>query len=137
MDYKAKNNTLKGFGKDYSGKDLFSEQCDILMPCAAQKVLTTENAPNVKAKIILEGANGPTTPAADKILQSKGVLQVPDMFVNSGGVTVSYFEYLKNINHVSFGKLTMRRQHQLINEIFNSINEGLGGKGKVCFLKAA
>lgn len=97
------------------------------MPCATQKVLTRENADKVQAKIILEGANGPVTPAADEILRKKGVLMIPDMYCNAGGVTVSYFEFLKNINHVSYGKLSSKREANTIQEIFDSINECLGG----------
>ncbi|XP_054083468.1 glutamate dehydrogenase, mitochondrial-like [Zeugodacus cucurbitae] len=93
------------------------------MPCSTQKVLTVENANSVQAKMILEGANGPSTPAADEILRKKNVLIIPDLFCNAGGVTVSYFEYLKNINHVSYGKMNVKREKAIINEIFNSMNE--------------
>lgn len=93
------------------------------MPCATQKVITSENAGDIKAKLILEGANGPTTPAGEQILLDKGVLIVPDLYCNAGGVTVSYFEYLKNINHVTYGKMSSKRSSQLIFEIVNSINE--------------
>lgn len=124
MEYKDQKKTLKGYSKAKEGKeDLLTAECDILMPCAKQKVITSENAKDVKAKMILEGANGPTTPAAEKVLLEKGILVVPDLFCNAGGVTVSYFEYLKNINHVPYGKMTAKSTSHLIYGIMDSINE--------------
>ncbi len=95
--YQAKG-TLAGFGgaKEIPSKDLLEVDCDLLIPAAVEGVINEHNAEKIKAKYILELANGPTTPQADKILEKKGVIVVPDFLANAGGVTVSYFEQVQN-----------------------------------------
>jgi glutamate dehydrogenase (NAD(P)+) len=88
--------------------DALELDCDVLIPAALENQLTSSNAPRVKAKIVLEGANGPTTIDADEILRARRVLVIPDIYANAGGVVVSYFEWLKNLSHVRFGRLGPR-----------------------------
>ncbi len=107
--------------------DALEMQCDILIPAALENVIDGENAPRVKAKIIGEAANGPLTPEADDILGKKGALVVPDMYLNAGGVTVSYFEWLKNLSHVRYGRLEKRFTENLNAHILGQMEE-LSGK---------
>ncbi len=94
----AEHQTLEGFdgGEPISNEKLLELECDVLLPAALEHVITTKNAVNVKAKIVCEGANGPTSAGADAILDEKGVFVVPDILANAGGVTVSYFEWVQN-----------------------------------------
>lgn len=101
--------------------------CDILIPAALENQLTESNAPNIKAKIIIEGANGPTTPGAEQILVKKGSILIPDMYANAGGVTVSYFEWLQNLSHVRFGRLQKRFDESTNRNILDAV-ENLTGK---------
>lgn len=102
-------------------------ECDILIPAALENVINKENAPRVKAKIIGEAANGPLTPEADEEFIKRGILVVPDMYLNAGGVTVSYFEWLKNLSHVRYGRLEKRFTENLNTHILGQIEE-LSGK---------
>ncbi|QNA45794.1 Glu/Leu/Phe/Val family dehydrogenase [Lacibacter sediminis] len=107
--------------------DALELDCDILIPAALENVINGDNAPRIKAKIIGEAANGPLTPDADEVFAAKGVLVVPDMFLNAGGVTVSYFEWLKNLSHVRYGRLEKRFTENLNTNILGQM-EFLSGK---------
>ena len=87
----------KGYGKDITHAELLELEVDVLAPCALENQITSENADRIKAKVITEGANGPTTPEADEILFKKGIIVIPDILANSGGVVVSYFEWVQNL----------------------------------------
>ena len=106
--------------------DLLEMECDILIPAALENVINGENAPRVKAKIIGEAANGPCTPEADEVFTSKGILCIPDMYLNAGGVTVSYFEWLKNLSHVRYGRMEKRFTENLNTHILGQIEEMTG-----------
>jgi len=108
--------------------DALELDCDILIPAALENVIDGNNAPRIKAKIIGEAANGPLTPEADDILAAKGVLVIPDMYLNAGGVTVSYFEWLKNLSHVRYGRLEKRFTENANINILHQIEELTGKK---------
>ena len=97
--YKAEHGVLEGFpGADaITNEELIEIDCDVLTPCALEQVITAENAPRIRAKMICEGANGPTTPEADEILEDRGILVLPDVLANAGGVVVSYFEWVQGL----------------------------------------
>jgi len=108
--YFQEKGTLEGYPKAKESTStnplsFMEKPCDILIPAATEKSLHKGNAPNLKCKAVVEGANGPTTFAAEEILSQRGVVVCPDLLINGGGVTCSYFEWLKNIDHVSPGKL--------------------------------
>lgn len=107
--------------------DALELDCDILIPAALENVINGENAQRIKAKIIGEAANGPCTPEADEVFIQKGILCVPDMYLNAGGVTVSYFEWLKNLSHVRYGRLEKRFSENMNTHILGQIEE-LSGK---------
>jgi glutamate dehydrogenase (NAD(P)+) len=108
--------------------DALELECDILIPAALENVIDANNAPKIKAKIIGEAANGPLTPEADEIFAKKGVLVIPDMYLNAGGVTVSYFEWLKNLSHVRYGRLEKRFTENANINILHQIEELTGKK---------
>lgn len=106
--------------------DALELDCDILIPAALENVINGENAGRVKAKIIGEAANGPLTPEADEILIEKGAIVIPDMYLNAGGVTVSYFEWLKNLSHVRYGRLEKRFTENQNKNMLEQIEELTG-----------
>jgi glutamate dehydrogenase (NAD(P)+) len=108
--------------------DALELECDILIPAALENVINESNADRVKAKVIGEAANGPCTPEADEIFAKKGIVVVPDMYLNAGGVTVSYFEWLKNLSHVRYGRLEKRFTENLNEKILGQIEELTGKK---------
>lgn len=107
--------------------DALEMECDILIPAALENVINAENAPRLKAKLIGEAANGPITPEADEILAKKGIVIIPDMYLNAGGVTVSYFEWLKNLSHVRYGRLE-KRFNENMNGLIVAQMETMTGK---------
>jgi glutamate dehydrogenase (NAD(P)+) len=116
----AKHDTIKGFPDAKmveDGASLLEGACDILIPAALEGVINLENAERIQAPLIVEAANGPVTAGADEILRDKGVVIIPDMYANAGGVTVSYFEWVKNLSHIRFGRMQRRNEesrHQLL-----------------------
>ncbi|MBA3680674.1 MAG: Glu/Leu/Phe/Val dehydrogenase [Bacteroidetes bacterium] len=120
LEYAAKNNrVLKGFtgATEIKHDDLLISKCDVLVPAALQNVITEENAGKIQAKLIVEGANGPTTPEADPILDEKKIICVPDILANSGGVTVSYFEWVQNKAGYYWTEEEVNTKHDLKMEI--------------------
>lgn len=106
--------------------DALELACDILIPAALENQIHEGNAANIKARIIGEAANGPVTAEAEDILNQKGIMVIPDIYLNAGGVTVSYFEWLKNLSHVRFGRLGKRFDETLNNNIISAVEEMTG-----------
>jgi glutamate dehydrogenase (NAD(P)+) len=131
FEYRKRTGSLLGFPGATDilrTADALELDCDVLVPAALENVLTGENAARIKAKIILEGANGPTTPQADEVFKKKGIMVIPDVFANAGGVTVSYFEWLKNLSHVRLGRLDRRRQAATEMRLLQAIEVATGKK---------
>src|SRR6185295_11989410 len=103
-------------------------ECDVLIPAALERTITEQNAPRIKARILGETANGPTTVGAERILLDRGVFIVPDVFLNAGGVTVSYFEWLKNLSHVRFGRLSKRFEEASNKTILSALERLTGAE---------
>jgi len=108
----VKNGTIKGYPATFveNGASALEMACDILIPAAMEGVINLSNAARIQAPLIIEAANGPITYGADEILRKKGVVIMPDMYANAGGVTVSYFEWVKNLSHIRFGRMQRRAE---------------------------
>ncbi|MCH7955447.1 MAG: Glu/Leu/Phe/Val dehydrogenase, partial [Candidatus Marinimicrobia bacterium] len=126
IQHKKETGSVIGFAgaEDISNEDLLIIDCDVLIPAALENVLTEKNAADVKAKIIAEAANGPTTPEADKILEKKNVFIIPDILANAGGVTVSYFEWVQNVQHLFWKEEEINeRLRTIMDKAFTSVVE--------------
>jgi glutamate dehydrogenase (NAD(P)+) len=132
FEHVKRHGTVKGYtgGTPCTGDDVLTADCDVLVPASVGGVLTKRVAEGVRARIVLEGANGPCTPEADEIFEQKGVLVVPDILANAGGVTVSYFEWVQNLQHVTWDEervnteleRTMRDAYEKVGQISRSRN---------------
>ncbi len=116
--FKGETGTVAGFsgGEKISNKELLEYECDVLVPAALEKVITADNAPRIKAKIVAEAANGPTLPEADEILHERGIMVLPDILANAGGVTVSYFEWVQDLQELFW-------EEQMVNDRLRRIME--------------
>jgi glutamate dehydrogenase (NAD(P)+) len=129
MRHRKETGSIMNFAKATNlarREDGLELDCDILIPAALENQITAENAPRIKAKIIGEGANGPVTAEADDLLQAMGVLVVPDVYINAGGVTVSYFEWLKNLSRVRLGRMEKRFEQAAYERILQLIEKETG-----------
>ena len=114
--------SIKGFpGFSNKGSELLEADADILIPAAMELVITEENASRIKAPIIVEAANGPISSDADKILNTNNKIIIPDLYANAGGVTVSYFEWIKNLSRIRFGRLQRRAQENQLSSLIGGI----------------
>ena len=128
-EYKKEHGKVEGFPEAQffkNGKQLLEHPCDILIPAAMEGVIDHLNAERIQAKVIAEAANGPLTYEADRILCDKGTFIIPDAYLNAGGVTVSYFEWLKNLSHVRFGRMDRRLAETQGQKIIDAIERGIG-----------
>ena len=127
-----KHGGVKGF-KDATfiekAESVLELECDILIPAATEGVIHPGNAQKIKAPLIIEAANGPITAKADAILQKRGIIIIPDMYANAGGVTVSYFEWVKNLSHIRFGRMRRRQEETINNLLVKELNRILKDSG--------
>ena len=128
MKHRAATGKIMGFpgAIDIPSEDALFLDCDVLVPAALENVIRGSNAARVKAKIVAEGANGPTAADGDAVLRQKGICVIPDMYLNAGGVTVSYFEWLKNLSHVRFGRMEKRFEEMSAARMVKSIESATG-----------
>jgi glutamate dehydrogenase (NAD(P)+) len=116
FEYRQREKTLRGFpgAQEISNQDLLEVECDVLVPAAIGNQLTSRNAEKVQAKLIVEGANGPTTPEADEIFRRRQIMLVPDILANAGGVTVSYFEWVQDLQSFFWSEHEVNQKLQAI-----------------------
>jgi glutamate dehydrogenase (NAD(P)+) len=122
--------TMKGFPNatfHEDGVKALEMECDILIPAAVESQITCDNADRIRAKLIVEAANGPVTYEADKVLNEKGTVIIPDIYANAGGVTVSYFEWIRNLSHIRFGRM-QRRHEEMRSREFAQMLEDITGQ---------
>ncbi len=127
--HRAETGTIRGYPEAVAiqnPKDILEVECDILVPAALENQLTAENAERIKTRIVAEAANGPTTLEADRILRKRGIFIIPDTYLNAGGVTVSYFEWLRNLSHVRFGRLGRRLEESTHNAMLRAVEIATG-----------
>ena len=127
--YILENGGVKGF-KGYvdKGSEILEEDADILIPAAMELVINKENADKIKTPLIIEAANGPVSSEADEILSKKGVVIIPDLYANAGGVTVSYFEWIKNLSRIRLGRLQRRAQENQTTLMIEALEKMTGSK---------
>jgi glutamate dehydrogenase (NAD(P)+) len=127
--YKQENGKVEGFPNSKfirEGETLLEHPCDVLIPAAMEGVITQENAARLQCKVLAEAANGPLTYEADQIIQERGIFLIPDTYLNAGGVTVSYFEWLKNLSHVQFGRMDRRFAEAQNERVIELIESAIG-----------
>lgn len=127
--YQASNGTLVGFSGATArspSSDALEMPCDILIPAAVEGVIDVDTARRLKAKLIVEAANGPCTFDADQLLHTRGIPVIPDLYANAGGVVVSYFEWVKNLSHISFGLMERRYHEKGHQALANTIERAVG-----------
>jgi glutamate dehydrogenase (NAD(P)+) len=144
LKYRKANGSIIGFPGSTALKSSaagLEVECDILIPAALENQITIENADRIKAKIVAEAANGPITPDAEEVLLKKGMMIIPDIYINAGGVTVSYFEWLKNLSHVRFGRMNKRfeeyTQNNMLNIVEKTTGKSLSAKDRGSVVKGA
>ena len=128
-EYILENGGVKGFnGYVDKGSEILEEDADILIPAAMELVINRENADKIKTPLIIEAANGPVSSEADEILSKKGVVIIPDLYANAGGVTVSYFEWIKNLSRIRLGRLQRRAQENQTTLMIEALEKMTGSK---------
>lgn len=126
-DHIVSTGGTRGFpGHTESGMEMLEAEADILIPAALEHVITDDNAHRIKTPLIIEAANGPISAGADAILKNRGIIIIPDLFANAGGVTVSYFEWIKNLTHIRFGRMQRRESENHYRAIVDGVERMTG-----------